>query len=131
MVFQQFEKVFPDPAVVLDDKIYFSRDCIEVVEWNHIDAPDGQDGYSHVARIDMNLSVASDLLYFIGDGRLSHGVVRFVDSEAQGSDHASVEVTFLYNDSELLDNFKVCRLHKEESKNGVGMFVSFTFGASI
>lgn len=131
IVFKQVRNVFtggPSDIAMNDHEVHLPHDCIEVLEWDHIDVPGENDGYSHVARTSLDLPVASDLLYFIGRGRLSHGIVRFVDSEAQDSDQASVEVTFLYNEHELSDHLKICRLHKEDSKNGVGIFVSPLFG---
>ncbi|KAI0338860.1 hypothetical protein BDW22DRAFT_1337119 [Trametopsis cervina] len=100
-------------------------DCVNVAEWeivdDHPDHPDHH-GYRHVAQTNVNLPISSDLLYFFSRGSLSHGVIRFVDSGAENSDVASVDVRFLYNEQNLIDFAKVCHLQKDDSKNGVGIF---------
>lgn len=108
-----------------NQKVHLHPDCSEIVEWSHVDVSNELSSYSHVARTSINLPISSDLLYFIGSGDLSHGVVRFLDSEDQDSDVASVNVTLLYDDAELAGDLKVCRLHNEDNKNGVGIFVRF------
>ncbi|KAI0087034.1 hypothetical protein BDY19DRAFT_907895 [Irpex rosettiformis] len=104
------------------DDVHLPQDCIEVLDWDHADVPGGYEGYSHVSRASIDLPISSDLLYFLGRGTLSHGVVRFVDSGATGASVANVNVTFLYDGYRLSDSLKICRLHKEGSKNGVGIF---------
>ena len=114
-----------------NSEVHLPQDCIEVVEWDHVDVPGGYEGYSHVARASVDLPISSDLLYFLGRGVLSHGVIRFVDAGEQDADVASVDVAFLYDENRLSDLLKVCRLHKSDSKNGVGIFVSIRYELNI
>ena len=43
--------------------------------------------------------------------------------------HAVVDVAFLYNYDVAFEKVEVCRLQRGETKNGVGIFVSFLFSS--
>ena len=96
------------------------HDCVEVVAWDQA-ASSGD--YSHVAQASVDLPVSSDLLYLVSHGYLSHGTVQFVATDSQDSHVASIDVTYHYDNDELSDVLKVCRLHRAVEKNGVGIFV--------
>ncbi|KAI0090618.1 hypothetical protein BDY19DRAFT_722714 [Irpex rosettiformis] len=97
--------------------------CADVVAWKHINAPaDGLRGYVHIAQASVELPISSELLYFASRGYLSNGAVEFVASDVQDADYAGVDITFRYDDEELLDLLHICRLHREGEQNGVGIF---------
>ncbi|KAI0087035.1 hypothetical protein BDY19DRAFT_995456 [Irpex rosettiformis] len=111
-----------------DHEVHLPFDCVEVAEWDNADDLDRHDGYEHVVHTSVDLPISSDLLYFLGHGHLTHGIINFVDSNVHDSNTASVDVTFSYSwhdhdhEHDLSELLKVCRLHRAEGKDGVGIF---------
>ncbi len=123
----QFRAVLPGGSVNVHDEqeVHLPHDCVEVAEWNQLELSNGHHDFSHVVETSVDIPVSSDLLYFLGRGHLSHGAIQFVDTGAEDSDVAHVDVKFSYDHHELADFVKVCRLSSDhENKNGVGIFVS-------
>ena len=92
------------PHDLLDEELFLLRDHL-------------------AARTSLKLPVSSDLLYFIGRGTLSHGLVRILD-DGEDENDVNVTVTYLYDAEHLLEKAKVCLLEQEKHHNGVGIFVS-------
>ena len=104
-----------------------NNDCVEQAHWvNHDEELDQHHwhGFRHLTKTSFNLPVDSELLYFLARGSLSHGAIEFKDDGDSDSDSAVVDVSFMYIHDVALENVEVCRLQRDGSKNGVGIFVS-------
>lgn len=114
-------------------------ECTQVADWSPVDeVPDFQlpddvvdDGYRHHRRAfetSLTLPTASDLLYFVSEGSLSHGAIFITDDGEEGSKDVKVDVTFVYHhdhdhdDDHILEWAKVCLLQPEDGHNGVGIY---------
>lgn len=101
------------------------HECAEQAQWTHHDEdhhghPHFPHRYHHFATSSFELPQTSDLLYFIGRGALSHGVVLF-SNEGNG-DKVGVEVHVGYEHDETFEETTVCRLQKGDNDYGVGIF---------
>ncbi|GJE88415.1 hypothetical protein PsYK624_044980 [Phanerochaete sordida] len=108
------------------------NDCKSVLAWKALPEHSHElldAGFDHphhphehyAARTSVKLPLTSDLLYFIGRGTLSHGLVRILD-DGDSENEVNVTVTFAYGEERLLEEAKVCLLEQEGNQHGVGIF---------
>ena len=104
-----------------------NNDCVQQAHWvNHDEELDQHRWreFRHLTKATFSLPVSSALLYFKARGSLSHGTIEFRDDGESGSNNVVVDISFLYTYDVALDKIEVCRLQRDGSKNGVGIFVS-------
>ena len=73
-----------------------------------------------------DLALSSENLFVISRGHWSGGVLNVATSPEQAQDKATVRVEVKYYWEQIRDLAKVCYITREESENGVGIFVSLT-----
>ena len=100
------------------------EDCVAIVEWDVLPkstymSPRGVAPYC--AETNVTLPVFSDMLYFLGRGPLTKGIIQF--ASGRSSDAVNIGITFFYYSPNMLDCAKVCMLQRDEVNNGVGILV--------
>ncbi|THH26317.1 hypothetical protein EUX98_g7871 [Antrodiella citrinella] len=101
-------------------------ECVEEARWtNHdedLERHRGAHNFRHLVKSSFNLPLNSDVLYFLARGSLSRGSIKITDDGNNGDDKVVVGVSFLYMHDVAPEKIQVCRLQRDGSKNGVGIF---------
>ncbi|KIJ04915.1 hypothetical protein PAXINDRAFT_94132 [Paxillus involutus ATCC 200175] len=102
---------------------------VEGLNWTSYQSkPDWAPRYPRGAQTSFNLPVHSDELYLISRGSYQHGKVKVKQSADVEWKNVVVDVRVAYHHDQALGRAKVCKLRKEESKIGVGIYTPPTLG---
>lgn len=105
-------------------QVHYSRmQCLDSINLTTIASP-LSDGPPYRAHTSISLPVASKELSFVAHGDLSHGSFQISQSLDMDSE-ATVDVTVLYHQPEVLNNATMCRLRPSEGRWGFGVFVCY------